>query len=283
MTKGKAPSKKSESAKRTDTERLEAAKLLAIESGIPLHKHVINSFSQGGWAVLIGPHFVDNITDKPRELDLIAERVFLIDQTNKIHTIKIRLYIECKYVPDDATVVAWFKTKDISSTRELIKKGSPNSFSYDKHPYWYNSKAARLIAESRNGKNESGIVAKALNQVISGYLYFRTGKTLIPDASNAENEYTYHLPVIVLSSFTNLFSDEIADKADISRITENFQIETDYSYFHKGTTKSDYFLVDVLSQDTIHDFLKLFNEVITESKIALRRQIRQTTYVDDED
>jgi hypothetical protein len=54
----------------------EIAKDLAARSGNNFHCKVVNYLRSRNWHVSISPWYVDSSTDKPRELDLIAEKLY---------------------------------------------------------------------------------------------------------------------------------------------------------------------------------------------------------------
>ncbi len=69
-------------------------------SGNNFHCKVLSYLKERGWHVLVSPYYTDNISDKPREIDLIAEKVFGHGGkwSERRGTINIKLFIECKYV-----------------------------------------------------------------------------------------------------------------------------------------------------------------------------------------
>jgi hypothetical protein len=51
----------------------EDVKEIVDESGNSFHCRVTNFLKQKGWHTLISPYYMDGATNKPREIDLIAE------------------------------------------------------------------------------------------------------------------------------------------------------------------------------------------------------------------
>lgn len=71
------------------------------KSGHNLHMQVTDILERNGWSVDISPYYVDDIRDKPREIDIIATKTFS-PLTPEVHpprddSFKIKLFIECKY------------------------------------------------------------------------------------------------------------------------------------------------------------------------------------------
>ena len=58
---------------------LEKVKELIINSGNNFHCKVHNYLVGKNWAVLVSPYYNDNISEKPREIDLIAEKAFVVN------------------------------------------------------------------------------------------------------------------------------------------------------------------------------------------------------------
>ena len=104
------------------------------------------------WTVLISPYYNDNISSKPREIDLIAEKAFPIKDVFRdiFGTVNVKLFIECKYVSQ--TTVFWFYNKDKQKAEELIIQTTPlpkNNAYTGEHHYlggvnqWQRDMAAR--------------------------------------------------------------------------------------------------------------------------------------------
>lgn len=49
---------------------------LIKNSGNNFHYKVVSYLRENGWAVSVSPYYNDNVTDKPREIDLIAEKEY---------------------------------------------------------------------------------------------------------------------------------------------------------------------------------------------------------------
>lgn len=49
-------------------------KQIIENSGNGFHYKVVNFLREKGWVVLVSPYYNDNVTDKQREIDIIAEK-----------------------------------------------------------------------------------------------------------------------------------------------------------------------------------------------------------------
>lgn len=101
----------------------ESIKELIEKSGNNFHYEVVKFLRNKEWTVLISPYYNDNISDKPREIDIIAEKKFDIKDDFGyawIATLNVRLFIECKYI--SKPVALWFDKKDKEmATKRVIK------------------------------------------------------------------------------------------------------------------------------------------------------------------
>ena len=69
------------------------------KSGNSFHSRVVKLLRDEKWTVLVSPYYSDNFTDKPREIDVIAERNLDVSDFIRdwLGTLNVRLFIECKY------------------------------------------------------------------------------------------------------------------------------------------------------------------------------------------
>jgi len=72
------------------------------KSGNNLHFEVSNFLDQNGWQVELSPYYCDDITKKPREVDIIANKAFSIFKYESptikaLNNFKFYLFLECKY------------------------------------------------------------------------------------------------------------------------------------------------------------------------------------------
>ena len=50
------------------------AETFVQESSNNFHSKVVRSFRDNEWHTLVSPYYLDSLTDKPREIDLITEK-----------------------------------------------------------------------------------------------------------------------------------------------------------------------------------------------------------------
>ena len=236
------------------------------ESGNSFHCRVINHLKEKGWQTLVSPYYMDGATNKPREIDLISEKVF----TNRGHfsnaprALIIKLFIECKYIPQ--ANVFWFSGKNHASAKQWVIDNTPlpadNSFT-DKHHYIAPEykKVAKLFASKNRPNTENEVIYKALNQSLNAMVYLRDrGDPSRESLEQTGFAYqicgTVEMPVILCNSFADFYRVEMEGSGKPKPIDANFQIEVDYAYIdqHKSH-KAEYFLIDIVDFDKLDDFL----------------------------
>lgn len=238
-------------------------KAIISQSGNSFHCSVLKCLQDKGWAVLISPYYNDNASNKPREIDLIAEKAFESNDRFERHTgtVNVKLFIECKYIHQ--LTVFWFHHKDMQKAEEhVIQTASlrkDNSYTA-KHHYLSNvDRVAKLFADERSKSAENEIFYKALNQSLNAMVYYRNRESIIkhPNGRSSQVVKTLNFPVIMCNSFENLHRVDIDLEKEPSRILENFQLEVNYAYMtSNGSNMNEYFLIDIVDFSLLDDFLK---------------------------
>lgn len=232
-------------------------------SGNNFHCKVLKYLKDKGWTVLISPYYNDNISGKPREIDLIAEKYFdcIIDYWGKPKgSVSVKLYIECKHITQEN--VFWFYDKEEKSAIDLVVSTTPmerGNIYTNKHHYLENKeRVAKLFADGKSNTSESEVFYKALNQCLNAMIYNRGKGTIInrEDRRREFNKVVLEYPVIVCNSFKNLYRVDIDSEAEVVNINNNFNLEVNYSYLNYSRVNIDeYFLIDVVNFEDIDQFL----------------------------
>lgn len=234
-------------------------------SGNSFHSRVVNKLRELEWGVLVSPHYNDNFTDKPREIDIVAERKFDVNEfmNDWLGTLNVRLFIECKYIAGDT--VFWFEAKDVERATQRVMRDTGmddprRNTEITKHHYYASVPVAKLWASDSKKSEDNEVINKAINQVLNGMIYYRNGG----DLKIAPNKNGYvdrvlkrvSYPLIVVNSFENFHATPMKGDGEPQPITEPFALEVNYAYTdkdHKGV--NEYFLIDVVSLDKLPDFL----------------------------
>lgn len=265
---------------------IDEVKTIIEKSGNTFHCKVLKYLQDNGWTVLMSPYYNDNVSSKPREIDLIAEKAFTVnDRERKFRgTINVKLFMECKYISQKT--VFWFHEKDRQNAADLVTRTTPlkiDNTNTNNHHYIDNiDHVAKLFADEGQKSTDDEIFYKALNQSLNSMVYFRNKESIIflkdevnmvgTAISTPKILYTVNYPVIVCNSFDNLYRVEIDTNAEPLNIAENFQLEVNYAFMtSNGINKNEYFLIDILSFDLFESFL---NKIKVDEKLISNVLIR---------
>ena len=185
---------------------MDAIKKIIAQSGNSFHCKVLRCLREKGWTVLISPYYNDNISSKPREIDLIAEKAFEAkDNLGRFFgTINVKLFIECKYISQKT--VFWFHDRDFQKAEDLVTQTTPlrkdNIYTKKHHYLTEPSGVAKLFSDERKKSAENEIFYKALNQSLNAMVYYRDKESIIklPPGRDGYVLKTVNYPVIICNS-----------------------------------------------------------------------------------
>jgi len=241
----------------------DTVKKIIQKSGNSFHFKVLRHLEELGWQTTISPYYTDNLTNKPREIDLIAEKAFPIKNFCQefLGNINVQLFIECKYIPQKT--VFWFHDKNISETQTLIVR-TTGLDQYDcdiqKHHYLNGkNRAAKLFADEGSKAAENETFYKAINQSLNALIYYRDKGSIIriEHGRISYTKRTLTFPVIVCDSFEKLYGLDVQRGEEPFQIDDGFHLEVNYAYVDEKTNShNEYFLIDVVSLELLDSFLK---------------------------
>jgi len=226
------------------------------ESGNTFHFEVVDFLRKKDWGVLISPYYSDSISNKSREVDIIAEKDFLIENEleDKTGLIRVRFFIECKYIKKE--IVFWFDKKDtekalkklVNST--LLKPSTVNT-AIENHRCFKEEDVAKLFSSSQDKLQENEPIYRALNQSLNSMISYTdiNPVTKLPRRKLPVEE-TVDYPIILCNSFDKFY------KSDTSGISDNFQLEINYAYRYNDKNLHDYFLIEIVDFDKFDNFLE---------------------------
>ncbi|MBK6850463.1 MAG: hypothetical protein IPG93_02345 [Burkholderiales bacterium] len=240
-------------------------------SGNNFHAKVARWFQSDGWHTTISPYYMDQTQNKAREIDLIAEKSWPIENIfgHWQGDVVVRLFIECKYVPSYS--VFWFTDKHQGEAHKLVCSSGifPDSNQYtNKHHYLVHSpKVAKLFASNVQKGQELEPFYKALNQALNALVSMRYKPSLLPQVQKSRGAVVaLDFPVVVCSSFERLWGVDFFAEAEPQQLTENFQLEVRYAYADaNGTSRDDYFLLDFVEFNQLSAFAEAIAE---DAKVA---------------
>ncbi len=256
---------------------IEQAKQIVSSSGNNFHTKVLQYLESEGWTIIISPYYNDNYTNKPREIDLIAEKAFNQEPYGTfLGTVNVQLFIECKYLAQKT--VFWCHDKNRENAKQLVVKDGPftatNRFIEQHHYLNSCDKVAKLFASERGQAQENDPFYKALNQSLNSLIYFKNHETFIqlPESYRDYERAYLKFPVIICNSFDNLFQVDMSREDDPVQIEENFQLEVNYAYTDNGGgSHNEYFLIDVVDFGRVNTFLTLVENDANHAGMLLER------------
>lgn len=234
---------------------------IITNSGNEFHLEVVQFFRERGWAALVSPYYTDNLTNKPREIDIICEKSFPIERYGIIRdSVTVRLFIECKYIRNKT--VFWFDNADTAKlgkklANEFDVKSSPllDDFATVKllipgHHYFISEKVAKLFSSENNRGIDQEIIYKALNQCLNSLIYYRQNGSAIV-SSDSGGSYLLTYPVIICNNLNNFY-----EAKERQRIERDVLIEINYAYVDlRQVNKNEYFVVDLVNFQSLGIFL----------------------------
>lgn len=240
------------------------------KSGNGFHTKVVKLLREQQWTVLVSPYYSDNFTDKPREIDIISEKKFDVnDFSTWLGSLNVNLFVECKYV--NGTTVFWFDFKNNNRAIERIMADTgmahPNdNININQHHYLSPTSVsvAKLFSSEKSRSEENELISKAINQNLNALVYYRNRRDIFPKNPRMRDKVLKQLsyPVIVVNSFDNFFKTDMGDPTEeVTPITEPFQLEVNYAYIDEaGKRNNEYFLIDVVSIDKLPEFLSMLEK-----------------------
>jgi hypothetical protein len=234
------------------------------ESENSFHCRVANYLKEREWHILVSPYYMDNATSKPREIDLIAEKSWILKgdpfSARKYGAVIVKLFIECKYIPQ--ANVFWFSHKDIASAREWVVTNTPlrkdNMFTERHHYLATNPKVAKLFASKNLPNTENEPIYRGLNQSLNAMVYLRRRPPINREFREQEIRVltTIEVPVIICNSFADFHAVDMEQPGEPRPIDGNFQLEVNYAYLDsQKNPRMEYFLIDIVDFNKVDEFL----------------------------
>ena len=232
---------------------------LVKKSGNTLHTKVINVLREASWEVIVSPYYNDDTTDKPREIDIIAQKdypEYSSFVTSNDSLFRLRLFVECKYVSDD--VLIWSDPIDQYWAKKylagLYGQGMGEAYLNSKMfltPEGINTQVTKIV--------ESESLHKGLIQSIHSYQYYKSSYLGRP--VNTDKTIQTSRLFLLVNSYEKIreinipkLKDGKVKISDIQPVENHKTIEINYSY--KGTNgRSEYFLVTLISLKDFKEFL----------------------------
>jgi len=219
---------------------------------------VKKTLSDAGWIVRMSPYYNDSFSEKPREIDIIAEKVFpAMERSIYTSAVIVRLFIECKYIAEETTF--WFEEKRMDKAMKVVDslrtfhEVADNSEVMTKHHYLLNTPIAKLYRTE--GKNPDGDpIYKAITQCLNATIYYRHHATDLRKKYDHQAIGELNYSLIICNSFEKFLKKDTTADSALSPIDNSFQLEVDYAYSTKDGQSEELFYIDILSIDSFKNF-----------------------------
>ena len=253
--------------------------------GYDFQYRVKKALEDAAWIVRMSPHYNDSFSEKPREIDIIAEKIFFPAQNSFYNsTVVVRLFVECKYIAEQTTF--WFQERNIDKAKRVVDsthnfhKVDDNHYVQINHHYLSSDLIAKLY--KTDGKNSEGDpIYKAITQCLNATIYYRNHATDLKSKYNHNGERIGELnySIIICNSFDKFLQKDTTTDSTISPITQPFQLEIDYAYTQKDSQKEELFYIDVVDIASLKDFEdKMLSKEINLAKQKISDDRREATF-----
>jgi len=189
------------------------------KSGNKLLLQTAKFFEEKLWDVNVAPYYLDPITGKPREIDIIVKKKFPVSAgrngIERVEEVTIRLFIECKYLNEEATTVLWLRDKNLNEAKKLVINNSVIGNDETKIPILTDCKHHQLnenkvIKLSAYADNDP--ISSAIGSTLNSLAFFRKQYT----------DYSYYVdfPIIIIDPNGNLFAENSSNQNGYEQVNE---------------------------------------------------------------
>jgi hypothetical protein len=235
---------------------------LIESSGNTFHAKVARWFTDHGWSISVSPYYMDQSQQKARELDLVVEKVSEIRNSfgEWKGRVAVRLFVECKFLPGHS--VFWFMQKDKPAIEQMLCAArmfrERNTHTGEHHYLSSGDRVAKLFTSSATRGQEADPFYKALNQSLNALVSLRRHPARAFSSGRQQGGFqiTLDFPVVVCSSFSQMYGADFAGGSNTEIVTENFQLEVQYAYIDaSGGSRDELFLIDFVEYDRLSDLV----------------------------
>lgn len=235
------------------------------ESGHNLNLEVAELLNVSGWNTDISAYYCDDITDRPREIDILARKKIPIYQGNcpEKYKFEVFLCIECKYFKDEFAFRLWPNNIDdgkeaiISSAKNIpgMSKENLEKVDFSGHHYLVSDNIARLFDTTNSNQNRD--IFDGLTGSIKSLIFFR----------NKTVSKSIFYPIVIYNGIAGFYSMIKNKNSDVDldnmETKKNALFGLKYSYPHqifgvpgiKNETES--FRVYFLHRDEMNNYLNI--------------------------
>ncbi|MDD2715660.1 MAG: hypothetical protein PHW04_07185 [Candidatus Wallbacteria bacterium] len=258
----------------------ENLKEIIEKSGNSFHFQVMKFLREKEWKVLVSPYYLDCYSEKPREVDIIAEKSFkMLNRYKEVKGIvNLRLIIECKYI--DKNLVFWTDVKDHVNAIKLVEhvagiKAPDRNTYYSKHHYLSDCSVGKLFSGEKPDGSEREPFFTAITQCINSLIFFRSiqrqGKAIFEkEKEHYPILHTLQYPLIVCKNFNSMFQFAPSEDNEPEKIERFFQFEVNYAFKDNECFSKEYFIIDVVDFTHFEEFLDDIEEKDIENALRTK-------------
>lgn len=236
----------------------EKLKKIINESGNNLTIETVSILEKIGWGIELSSYYYDDITNKPREIDLIATKDIIIRDTfnESINDFKIFLFIECKNFKDELAFRVRENRKQ-DGKEAIIAEGIKTIDGWDKefleqeglfrgHHYLQKEFIGKLYDSSKDDQNE---IFNAITQSLKSLIFFKERR----------QESGIYYPVVVFSGIDGIYEIKNNDIGELDNLEKKehsiFSLNYSYRSVVDGVLKTQQFYIDFLHKNKLESHI----------------------------
>jgi len=251
-------------------------KKIIEESGNNLHIDTVDLLERMQWDVDLSSYYYDETANKPREIDIIAQRnVEVINDPEKevIDQFKLFLFIECKYLKNE--VAFWARRNNEEESKEaIIIEGLDKEYLLEGENLF---REHHYLKERFIGKlydsfpKEQGAVFNAVTQPIKSLTFFKE-RFYKMEVERGLTKALYY-PIVVYSGIEGIY-DIRRKEADLDKLELKKELIFALNYSYRSVVdnklKTNCFYIDFIHQDSLGSFIE---DVIQKESSELRKYL----------
>lgn len=224
------------------------------KSGNNLHIDTVNLLERMDWDVDLSSYYYDDTANKPREIDIIAQReVPVFDDFGRavLDKFKLFLFIECKYFKNELSF-RMRRNQEQESKEAMIIDGWNKEILLEREGLF---REHHYLKERFIGKlydsfpKEQGIVFNALTQPIKSLTFFKERRL----------EKGIYYPMVVYSGIEGIYAVK-REEADLDKLEPKKNLIFGLNYSYRSVVdyklKTHQFFIDFIHQTELGNFIE---------------------------
>jgi len=225
------------------------------KSGNNLHIKVANFFINQGWKTKLSTYYIDDTTNKPREIDIMAQKIFPIPDDTRAEELRVNLLIECKHFNEEIALWMYDRITDFTvlNSHDINPILLQQNGVAEKHHYLNQQQLGWLYDMGKNTKDNQEFMFNAIIQPVKSLTFFRDkypmGKAL-------------HYAICVYEGIPGIYKiKSLADTNNLQQLQPEPFVTVGLNYSYKssvnGNLQTGPYCVDFVHFDKLLDYLKL--------------------------